>query len=309
MKFHRKLSGTLFSKNVHNGLSAALFSVAIQGCIVTNGPVKTDADPDLATVDETVAGTTLASDAATDENQIILSEAMARLDDMGPQGQAIKNNANQRAAFVQDMTRTRRLAKAAEKAGLDKDPRFRQRLAAQREHILAVMFTDRYLDKKMTESALKKFYSQNRDLFTGEERRAFHIVTTTETTAKAAIAAMQEANANLEILKKEFAASAPAGTTSGDLGFFARGQMLKGIEEAAFATEPGTVHPVPVQSEFGWHAIKVTASKPAKVSRFEDARDEVVKRYRAMLHTNLIRNLDHAGDVQKKTRQARRAAR
>lgn len=234
------------------------------------------------------------------EDEVLLADAIARLNDMGPQGKAIKKNANQRAAFIQDMKRTRRLAHAAEKAGIDKDPRFIQRLAAQREHILAVMYTDRYLDKKTTDAALKRYFEKNKDIFSGEERRAYHIVTKLETTARAAIAAMNEPESNLEILKKEFAPSAPDGTSSGDLGFFARGQMVQAIEDAAFKTAPGNVFPDPVKTDFGWHAIKVTGLKPAKITSFEAARDEVAKRFRAEQHAELIKSLDrphtvHAG--------------
>ncbi len=48
----------------------------------------------------------------------------------------------------------------------------------------------------------------------------------------------------------------------GDLGFFARGQMLPAIEDAAFAAKPGTFAPI-AESEYGLHLVKVIATKPA----------------------------------------------
>ena len=63
---------------------------------------------------------------------VIERDALARLDDMGPQGIAMKNNANQRKAFIEDLRRTRTLAADAMKSGVDQNPLFIQRLTAQR---------------------------------------------------------------------------------------------------------------------------------------------------------------------------------
>ncbi len=60
----------------------------------------------------------------------------------------------------------------------------------------------------------------------------------------------------------------------GDLGFFGKGAMVKSFEEAAFGAKKDDIVG-PVQSEFGWHVIKVTDIKPAKVKSLAEAAPEL----------------------------------
>jgi|GEM_PF-1679328 len=219
---------------------------------------------------------------------VLERDAMTRLDDMGPQGLALKNNANQRKAFIEDLRRTRALAIEAVKAGVDKDPVFTQRLEAQREHLLANMYVDSVLKSKTSEAALRKYFKNNRATFEKHQRSAFHIVTKEESAARAAISALREPGVNLETLVEEFAPSEPEGAKSGDLGTFARGQMLKPLEDAVFVTNVGQVYPEPVKTEFGWHAILVTGDIPPKPVKFEDVRDDVAQKYRSELHRQIV---------------------
>jgi len=226
---------------------------------------------------------------------VIERDALARLDDMGPQGIAMKNNANQRTAFIEDLRRTRTLAADAVKSGVDQNPLFIQRMTAQREHILASMYVESYLKEKTNEAALRKYFQDHRAEFTKHQRSAFHIVTREEVAAKAAISALREPNVNLEILVKEFSPSAPEGAKSGDLGTFTKGQMLKPLEDAIFSTNIGQVYGQPVKTEFGWHAILVTGEVPPKSVTFEEVRDEVEQRYRSDLHREMVSKASAVG--------------
>jgi len=60
----------------------------------------------------------------------------------------------------------------------------------------------------------------------------------------------------------------------GDLGFFARGQMVKVFEDAAFSLEPGTVSEL-VKSEYGYHIIRVDEHRDAQQRSFEEVREEL----------------------------------
>lgn len=136
----------------------------------------------------------------------------------------------------------------------------------------------------ISESDLKSYYDQNAARLSGnEERRASHILINA---AKAAPAAdRQKARAHAEELlqavrksPESFAdvarknsqdtGSAPSG---GDLDFFARGAMVKPFEDAAFVMKKGDISDV-VESDFGYHIIKLTDIKTPKQRSFEELR-------------------------------------
>src|SRR5258708_14398750 len=60
----------------------------------------------------------------------------------------------------------------------------------------------------------------------------------------------------------------------GDLGFFARGMMVRAFEEAAFRLKPNQISD-PVESDFGFHIIKITGAKSAKMTTLATSRPEI----------------------------------
>jgi peptidyl-prolyl cis-trans isomerase D len=139
----------------------------------------------------------------------------------------------------------------------------------------------------VNEADLKTYYEQNAQRLGGaEERRASHILITSPKAAPAADREKARAKAEelLAVVKKspgtfaEVAAknsqdpgSAPNG---GDLDFFARGAMVKSFEDAAFSMKTGDISGV-VESEFGYHIIKLTDIKAPKQRSFEEMRPEL----------------------------------
>ncbi|MEO7887523.1 SurA N-terminal domain-containing protein [Polaromonas sp.] len=139
----------------------------------------------------------------------------------------------------------------------------------------------------VNEADLKTYYEQNIQRLSGtEERRASHILIAAPKTASAADREKAKAKAEelLAQVKKapdSFAdvarknsqdtGSAPAG---GDLDFFARGSMVKPFEDAAFAMKKGEISNV-VESEFGYHIIKLTDVKSPKRPAFEEMKPQL----------------------------------
>ena len=139
----------------------------------------------------------------------------------------------------------------------------------------------------VTDADLKTFYDQNAQRLGGkEERRASHILITAAKSLPDAERAKAKAKAD-ELLAQvnkapdSFAdvarknsqdpGSAPAG---GDLDFFARDAMVKPFADAAFAMKKGDISAV-VESEFGFHIIKLTDIKAPKVTSFEEMKPEL----------------------------------
>ncbi len=131
---------------------------------------------------------------------------------------------------------------------------------------------------------LKTYYDQNIDRLSGpEERRASHILINAPKTAPAAerAAAKTKATELLALVRKSpesFADTARknsqdtgSATKGGDLDFFARGAMVKLFEDAVFNLKKGDISDL-VETDFGFHIIRLTDIKTPKQRSFEDLR-------------------------------------
>ena len=142
-----------------------------------------------------------------------------------------------------------------------------------------------------TEEDAQKYYSENIKQFeTPEQVRASHILITPDTADpnsdpnEARVKAKAKAEDLLGQIKDgaDFATLAKANSAcssaarGGDLNFFRRGQMVPAFEDAAFGLKVGQVSDV-VETQFGYHVIKLTDHKDADVIQFEQAKDDIVK--------------------------------
>jgi peptidyl-prolyl cis-trans isomerase C len=138
---------------------------------------------------------------------------------------------------------------------------------------------------KVSDEEIKKFYDENKDRL-GEEPqvRASHILIGVDTSASAEekAKAKEKAEAVLKELKagKDFAEMAknsstcPSKDQGGDLGFFGKGQMVPEFEQAAFALKPDELSNV-VETQFGYHIIKITGKKGGEAPKLDELKDKI----------------------------------
>jgi peptidyl-prolyl cis-trans isomerase C len=173
---------------------------------------------------------------------------------------------------------------------------FNKALAAQgltEEKLKAEMLTQTSITKMMeaetatatavSDADVKDFYDKNPDRFKRPEQvRASHILFKTEGDDAAKKKARASAESVLKQAKsgKDFAAlakqhssdgSAPQG---GDLGFFVKEQMVPEFSNAAFAMQPGQISDI-VESQFGYHIIKVTERKAPETIALDEVAPQV----------------------------------
>ena len=139
----------------------------------------------------------------------------------------------------------------------------------------------------VNEQDLKTYYEQNAGRIGGkEERRASHILIAVPKDASAAdkakakaraeelLAAVKKAPDSFAELAKKNSQDPGSAVNGGDLDFFARGAMTKAFEDAAFALGKGEISGV-VETEFGYHIIKVTDAKIPKQRSYEEMKPEL----------------------------------
>jgi peptidyl-prolyl cis-trans isomerase C len=103
--------------------------------------------------------------------------------------------------------------------------------------------------------------------------RARHILVRTQEEAEAIIEQL-DAGADFAELAVEKSTD-PGKGDGGDLGYFGPGQMVEPFEEAAFALEVGAYTKEPVQTQFGWHVIKVEDRRAQQPPAFEDVKEQI----------------------------------
>ena len=123
---------------------------------------------------------------------------------------------------------------------------------------------------RVTDEEVKKFYEENASKFQGdEERRASHILiafgANKDAAAKAAakkkvedvLAEVKKSPKKFEELAKKYSQDPGSAEKGGDLGPIKRGLMVKPFEDAVFSMAPGSISE-PIETEFGYHIIKLT---------------------------------------------------
>jgi peptidyl-prolyl cis-trans isomerase C len=167
------------------------------------------------------------------------------------------------------------MVKAAEEAKIEESEAFKIQMAQARRTILEQAYLDQLYAEKITDDYLKAKY----EAYVGdtsnasEERRARHILLKTEDEAKAAIARLEKGEDFAELAKE--LSTGPSGPNGGDLGYFVPEDMVAPFSEAAFAMEPGSFGKTPVQTQFGWHVIKVEDARPVAPLPFEQLADQL----------------------------------
>lgn len=134
------------------------------------------------------------------------------------------------------------------------------------------------------EDDLRTYYKENVDRMAGkEERRASHILITAskdapvsdreKAQARAAemLAQLRKTPGNFAELAKKNSQDPGSAVQGGDLGFFARGAMVKPFEDAAFALNKGEISEV-VETDFGYHILQLTDIKAPRKPSFEELR-------------------------------------
>lgn len=205
---------------------------------------------------------------------VTLGQMHAMVDGMGQQAAGLPNAALW-PMLMDQLTRQTAMAQAGE-AG--KTPLDDARIELARRAILASSALERIAEPEPTEAELQAAYDA---AFGGAEPvteySAAHILVETEEAAKAVEADLAAGKDFGDVAEQRSTDS--SGPNKGELGWFTLDMMVQPFADAVAELEKGAVSG-PVQSQFGWHVIKLNDSRIKEAPKLEEVRDQLAQQVR-----------------------------
>ena len=171
---------------------------------------------------------------------------------------------------VEQVVNTRLVQNKAEEAGLESDPEVQQQLSMAKQQIIRSIYVQRAVDKEISNADLKKKYDDTVGKSPAiEEVQAYHILVDSEAKAKDLIAKLKDGG-DFAKLAAENSGDPGNKDKGGDLGWFAKQDMVPEFSEAAFKLAKGKISETPVKTQFGYHVVKVTDKRERPKPTFEE---------------------------------------
>lgn len=182
-----------------------------------------------------------------------------------------------RNALREDLINLEIISQEATKLGLEKQTETTQQLELARQSVLAGAFVQDYVKAHPTDEALlKQDYEAMRARVGDKEYKVSHILIKTEVEAKEIVKRVKkESFSKVAKQKSEDPGSKDKG---GDMGWTVPSNFVQPFGTAVTTLQKGQIS-APVQTQFGWHVIKLEDTRELKVPSFEEVRPNLEKRH------------------------------
>lgn len=179
-----------------------------------------------------------------------------------------------REQFLEQLISFELLHKLAIDEHLEETEEFKSQLELLKKDLLIQAAVKKVLDVvTISDEEVKKYFDENKEMFKGEASvRAKHILVDSEEKANE-IKEKINNGLGFEDAAREFS-TCPSSSQGGDLGVFTRGKMVPEFENAAFELEVGEISN-PVETQFGYHLIKVDEKLPEVMKSFDEVKDSL----------------------------------
>jgi peptidyl-prolyl cis-trans isomerase C len=249
--------------------------------------------------------------AAAQENAVQEDEVVATVDgtpiteaelalaesDLDPQFSQLPPE-QRRAAALSAIIEIKLLASEAEQTGLGEDADFKRRMDFLRQRALHSAYVEKEVANRVTDEAVRSRYDQEiANAPPTNEVRARHILVKTKEEAEEIIEHLDE-GAEFEQVAKERSSDPGSGAQGGDLGYFGPGRMVPEFEEAAFALEVGAHSQEPVETQFGFHVLKVEDKRSQQPPAFEQVKEQIRSLLLRENYVEVAKNLRDSAEIE-----------
>ncbi len=175
------------------------------------------------------------------------------------------------------LIRNELLSQEAIKKGLDKTPEFTTQLDLNRQEALVNAFIQEYVkNNPVAEDAIKAEYDRARGQAGDMEYKARHILVKEEAEAKAVIAQIKKGG-NFEKIAAQKSQDPGSKDKGGDLDWAPGGRYVPAFSDALKKLKKGQITDTPVQTQFGWHVIRVDDERAMKFPSLEEVKPQIVQ--------------------------------
>ena len=224
-----------------------------------------------------LSGTAFAGDTAATVNGKPIKQSLFDfiVKDATEHGQKVDDNV--REVIMSKLISSELVLQEAQKAGLDKKADYIAKEELTRRELLVNMYIQDYMKKNpVSESETKAAYEKFKAELGDKEFSARHILLTSETEAKDVIAQINKGG-DFGKIAKEKSKDPGSKDKGGDLSWFSLSGMVKPFSEAVSKLQKGTVTAEPVQTQFGWHVIKLDDVRDMKAPPYDKVKDGLQK--------------------------------
>lgn len=189
-------------------------------------------------------------------------------------GQKVDDNV--RDVIMSKLISSELVLQEAQKSGMDKKPDYLAKEELTRRELLVNVYIQDYMkNHPVSESDTKAAYEKFKTELGDKEYNARHILVASEAEAKDVIAQLNKGG-DFSKIAKEKSIDPGSKEKGGDLGWFALGGMVKPFGEAVSKLQKGKVSD-PVQTQFGWHVIKLDDVRELKAPAYDKVKDNLQK--------------------------------
>ncbi|HEY0942931.1 MAG TPA: peptidylprolyl isomerase [Steroidobacter sp.] len=207
-------------------------------------------------------------------------------------------SAEEKSTLLDQFISMQLAAEAAEKEGITKDTKVQDQLALARLNVIVDSGLQQWLEKHpVTDEELRPEYDAQVAQMP-KEYHARHILVDDQAKAEAITKQLQAGGDFAKAAEKS--SKDPSGKSGGDLGWFTLDTMVKPFADAVATLEPGQMTAAPVQSQFGWHIIKLEDSRVSQAPPFEEVKDRVKMIVQRKKLQNYLDELRKGAKIEKK---------
>jgi peptidyl-prolyl cis-trans isomerase C len=218
--------------------------------------------------------------------EITEAEAAMAAVDLDPQFAKLPPE-QRRLAAISALIDIKAMALKGAEGKLDETDSFKSRMSFLHDRALHNAYFEAEVINKITDEEVRARYDKELAATPPQnEVRARHILVKTIEEAKEVIKQL-DGGASFEELAKAKSTDGAA-AQGGDLGYFSSGQMVPEFEKAAMALEVGAYTKEPVQTQFGFHVLKVEDKRAKAQPEFDKVKDQVRN---IVLQENYVKNV------------------